>query len=188
MIQCPVNLIIIFMRLIFKILLIWLLFSILANISPFLLEFVFGVAFYCLFFKLLFSLFSKRKNHNSMKIENIHKKYEYFENSNSAKIEDLPHKNIFFENSNSYYKGRSHRYIDENGYERFSDSDKLVHRYIMGKVLGRRLNKQEFVHHINGIKNHNHPSNLRVCSFKEHSMIHNNNLVEFGSWNSLSFN
>lgn len=156
------------MRLIFKILLVWLLFLILADISPFLLNFVFVIIFYYLFFKLLISIFSNLKNH-------------IYNN-----IQDTPHKNDF--DKNYYYKRRSWRYIDERGYERFSDSDKLVHRYIMEKVLGRRLYKWEFIHHINGIKNHNHPSNLRVCSFEEHDMIHNNNLVQFGSWNKPSFN
>lgn len=40
-------------------------------------------------------------------------------------------------------------YIDENGYRRFSDSGKLVSRWVAEKKLGRELDDEEVVHHKN---------------------------------------
>jgi len=53
-------------------------------------------------------------------------------------------------------------YIDENGYRRFSDTNKLVHRYVAEKTIGRKLRKEEIVHHINRNKLDNSPENLQV--------------------------
>lgn len=79
-------------------------------------------------------------------------------------------------------------YIDKNGYRRFSDSDKLIHRYVMEKVLGRKLYRWEVVHHIDGFKRNNRPSNLIVCSAEKHDMIHRNNLAKFGTWHHPLYN
>ena len=44
---------------------------------------------------------------------------------------------LFSEN----YKTTSKVYLDENGYYRFKDSDKLVHRWAAEIKLGRRLTR-----------------------------------------------
>jgi len=64
-------------------------------------------------------------------------------------------------------------YIDENGYRRFSDSNKSVHRWIAEKELGRKLYPEEVVHHKNRNKLDNSPDNLQVfASQDEHDKVH----------------
>ena len=57
---------------------------------------------------------------------------------------------------------------DENGKRIFIDE----HRLIMEKHLGRKLNKNEIVHHINGDKRDNRIENLQVMTLSEHSRMH----------------
>ena len=47
------------------------------------------------------------------------------------------------------------------------------HRLTMENHLGRKLLRNEIVHHIDGDKFNNEISNLKLCSYKEHSVIHN---------------
>ena len=74
-------------------------------------------------------------------------------------------------------------YVDDRGYRRFSDSNILVHRYIAGKKLGRKLCSEEVVHHVDGNKLNNAPSNLEVIqSWEEHDALHRNYQLVYGSW------
>jgi len=66
----------------------------------------------------------------------------------------------------------SNTYVDDNGYLKFRDSDKLYHRWIKEKELGRRLEKGEIIHHINGNKLDNRPENLQILTAKEHYKKH----------------
>lgn len=64
-------------------------------------------------------------------------------------------------------------YIDKRGYRRYSDSNKLVHRQVAEKKLGRALRKGEVVHHKDRNKLNNSPNNLWVFkNQKEHDRIH----------------
>ena len=64
-------------------------------------------------------------------------------------------------------------YIDTNGYLRFEDSNKLVHRWVAEKTIGRRLYSNEVVHHRDGNKLNNNRSNLQVFSSQdEHHILH----------------
>ncbi|MFQ5833297.1 MAG: HNH endonuclease [Candidatus Thorarchaeota archaeon] len=55
-------------------------------------------------------------------------------------------------------------YRDAQGYLRFKDSGRLVHRWKAEKSLGRKLHPGEVVHHKNSFKTDNRNSNLRVFS------------------------
>ena len=64
-------------------------------------------------------------------------------------------------------------FIDEYGYRRFKDSGKLVHRWVAEKKIGRKLRREEVVHHIDKNKLNNSPENLHVCKNQfEHERIH----------------
>ena len=61
-------------------------------------------------------------------------------------------------------------YIDNRGYRRFKDTDKLVHRWVVEKSLGHRLPAGAVVHHINRRKRDNRLKNLKVYkSQSEHA-------------------
>ena len=49
---------------------------------------------------------------------------------------------------------------------------KYIHREVMEKVLGRKLTRDEHVHHINRDRKDNRPENLIVISNREHQKLH----------------
>ena len=53
-------------------------------------------------------------------------------------------------------------YIDNNGYLRFIDTNKLVHRWVMEKTIGRKLMPNEIIHHRDGNKLNNSINNLEL--------------------------
>jgi hypothetical protein len=72
-------------------------------------------------------------------------------------------------------------YIDDNGYERFSDSDILVHRWAAEKKLKRKLRRGEVVHHKDRNKTNNHPNNLHVFPNQAaHDRAHKFDAYRFG--------
>ena len=74
-------------------------------------------------------------------------------------------------------KTKTKIYIDNNGYKRFRDSDRLVHRWMAYKYLYKRsLHFHSFshyhVHHKDKNKLNNDVSNLMMLAPEEHNAIH----------------
>lgn len=66
------------------------------------------------------------------------------------------------------------RVSDGHGYIKVMENGKyrLEHRMIIEKHIGRKLDKLEHVHHINGIKDDNRLANLIVLSKSDHHSLH----------------
>lgn len=65
----------------------------------------------------------------------------------------------------NYAVVKKHPKANKNGYV-------LYHRVVVENFLGRLLNSNEVVHHINGNKKDNRIENLQVCDFKQHVKSH----------------
>jgi hypothetical protein len=74
-------------------------------------------------------------------------------------------------------------YYDENGYKRYRNSNKLVHRHVVEQKLGRKLKPGEEVHHINRDKSDNRRKNLWVFKTRrDHKQIHQLDKDRYGKW------
>lgn len=74
------------------------------------------------------------------------------------------------------YRSRGLQTRTVNGYAQYKDphtgSWKFTHRRVAEKKLGGRIRRGFEVHHINGVKKDNRPSNLRVLSKSKHRALH----------------
>ena len=53
---------------------------------------------------------------------------------------------------------------------------RLYHRWVVEQAIGRKLGRNEYVHHINGDKQDNRLENLQVLTPLEHNRLHNEKL------------
>ncbi len=63
----------------------------------------------------------------------------------------------------------------KSGYVEFTNGPhkgKALHRVTAESVIGRKLERHEHVHHIDGDRSNNDPSNLQVLSIREHARLH----------------
>jgi len=74
-------------------------------------------------------------------------------------------------------------YVDRNGYRRFSDSGKLVSRWVATKKVGGSLYPNQIVHHRNRNKLDNRPKNLWIFNSKRgHDKTHRRDKKRTGFW------
>jgi len=64
----------------------------------------------------------------------------------------------------------------QDGYKWITKGGKriLEHRYVLEQVLGRKLEENEIVHHLDGNKLNNHPENLQIMTHRDHAILHSN--------------
>ena len=62
-----------------------------------------------------------------------------------------------------------------NGYRQYKSGSgwNYTHRTVAAKKMGGSIHPGNHVHHINGVKTDNRPSNLTVVSASTHAKIHN---------------
>jgi superfamily II DNA helicase RecQ len=67
---------------------------------------------------------------------------------------------------------RTNKYINERGYVVLRAENELEHRYLAKQLLGRELDRQEIVHHINGRRTDNKIENLCLMDRNKHEHFH----------------
>ncbi len=79
---------------------------------------------------------------------------------------------------NASWKGG--RYISKDGYIvlRINGKPAQEHRYFMEQKIGRKLNRNEYVHHINNNKKDNRIENLAIMTDVDHGKHHDKELSE----------
>ncbi|NBO23539.1 HNH endonuclease [bacterium] len=75
----------------------------------------------------------------------------------------------------NHFAWKGGRGLDINGYVTIQENGlrHREHRLVAERIIGRKLEKFEQVHHKNGIKTDNRPENLVIVSNLNHGMFHN---------------
>jgi hypothetical protein len=79
-------------------------------------------------------------------------------------------------NRKSKPKGSLETRVNSSGYQQFKDPStgrwELTHRRVAEKLVGGSIFPGREVHHIDGDKTNNRPSNLTIVSKAKHRVIH----------------
>ena len=78
---------------------------------------------------------------------------------------------IFFSGKNHHNYKDGIRRGHDCGYLRYTDG-RYIHRVVIENYLGRKLNNNEHLHHINGDVTDNRIENLEIYSNSEHRKLH----------------
>ncbi len=73
---------------------------------------------------------------------------------------------------NPAWKGGRHQRVDGYWVLRVDGADRLEHRVVMERAIGRALRADEFVHHRDGDRSNNDPSNLELMTQSDHVRHH----------------
>lgn len=78
------------------------------------------------------------------------------------------------------FKSRDSVWVDYKGYQQkwVNGRSMRVHRLVMEQHLGRTLEIDEVIHHINGDKLDNRLSNLRLMTKPAHDKLHNGKSIK----------
>ncbi|WP_251548643.1 HNH endonuclease [Pumilibacter intestinalis] len=80
---------------------------------------------------------------------------------------------MFAKRHRSYYTKEGYKQeYKPNSPEARSDGYVAVHRDVASRKIGRPLRSNEVVHHRDGNKRNNRPSNLQVMSRRKHWYVH----------------
>jgi phage FluMu protein Com len=116
-----------------------------------------------------------------------------------GRLHDISHKNYYHHTFRCAKCGRLHgattrrnpnlKKIMKSGYVKLyrpenSMADKrgevYEHRLIISEILGRPLHRKEHVHHIDGKKANNKPTNLKIFSEHDHQSLHTKTRIARG--------
>lgn len=101
----------------------------------------------------------------------------------SKEVKILEQKYLIKNTKNLLQQSNRLFYVDKDGYPRYSNSHKLIHRCNMEKFIGRKLNKEEVVHHKDGDKRNFRINNLRLfVNQNEHDKFHRDHYAKKGYW------
>jgi hypothetical protein len=96
--------------------------------------------------------------------------------SDNKTLRDFLVRNGEFVRPNGFYQEGSRNknwkggHITKEGYRRIGH--RFEHRIVMEQIIGRKLLRNEHVHHLNGIKLDNRPENLALHSPHAHGELH----------------